>query len=309
MAFIQDPITLGLVRDDYPAKIARNASEPTDWEQMSKETCVPLGFDDLFDWVKLQELPFSPDPSRKWEVVHVPHSDTFDENSLSPSPQTSLRRMTIRIYGVIGNLNLMDFGNWDRTEAGAAKAMQFLSLRAGPFQLQFSAQQAALADLRKMVFRLLGEHEPNTNYNPDEMFFHRRAFNKIDGFGFQQPLTSALDSDEARLAAMASRWTPTVSPPYGRKLGDGSIKKTNPAVFNRGDFVDVTAAIEIASIGRAAKDRKTNVHFTFTRVVRLLTAYDLNEILGNSIPLSALIPDIQDERMDFEAGSDEDCAT
>lgn len=66
-----------------------------------------------------------------------------------------------------------------RKESGVVKAMQFVSLRAGPFQLQFAAQQAALADLRKMVFRLLGEHEPNNNYNPDEMFFHRRAFNKV----------------------------------------------------------------------------------------------------------------------------------
>lgn len=105
-----DPITPGLVRDDFPCKIARNASETTDWEDMPKDSCVPLGFDDLFDWVKLQELPYSPDPTRKWEVVHVPQSPDDD----TPSAPPQLQRMTVRIFGVIGNLNLMELGNWDR---------------------------------------------------------------------------------------------------------------------------------------------------------------------------------------------------
>lgn len=95
---------------------------------------------------------------------------------------------------------------------------------------------------------------------------------------FQRPLANNLDSDETRLASIASRWIPATQPHYGRRMADGYIKKTNPAVFNRGDFVDVTAAIEIASLGRSARERKTNVHFTFTRIVRLLTAEDLDEV-------------------------------
>lgn len=89
---------------------------------------------------------------------------------------------------------------------------------------------------------------------------------------------TVVDSDAIRLASIASRWTPTSPVPYGRKLPDGSIKRCSPAIFNRGDFVDVTAAIDIASIGRAPKDRKTNVHFSFTRVVRLLTGDELTEV-------------------------------
>lgn len=89
---------------------------------------------------------------------------------------------------------------------------------------------------------------------------------------------TVVDSDAVRLASIASRWTPTSPVPYGRKLPDGSIKRCSPAIFNRGDFVDVTAAIDIASIGRSPKDRKTNVHFSFTRVVRLLTGDELTEV-------------------------------
>lgn len=105
-----DPITLGLVRDDYPCDIARNSSERTEWNDMPKESYVPIGIDDLFDWVKLQELTYSSDPSRKWEVVHVPRpmSDT------SPG-RVSLQRLTIRVFGIVGNLNLMNLGNWDRS--------------------------------------------------------------------------------------------------------------------------------------------------------------------------------------------------
>lgn len=89
---------------------------------------------------------------------------------------------------------------------------------------------------------------------------------------------SVVDSDGARLASISNRWAPSPPTPYGRKMPDGSIKKCSPAVFNRGDFVDVTAAIDIASIGRSVRERKTNVHFSFTRVVRLLTANEMTEV-------------------------------
>lgn len=194
-----DPNVLGLVRDSYPQEIARNASEHTEWPDLPKEACIPLDFDGLFDWAKLQEITYSADSTRKWEVVHIPRS-LEDEPSIGRTP---LRRVTVRLFGVIGNLNLMDLGNWDRylwlsicttpglliifsifpssyrTETGAAKAMQFLSLRAGPFQHEFDIQQATLANLRRMIFRLLGEHEPSNNYKTDEMFLHRRVFSKV----------------------------------------------------------------------------------------------------------------------------------
>lgn len=76
---------------------------------MPKESYVPIGIDDLFDWVKLQELTYSSDPSRKWEVVHVPRP----MSETSPG-RVSLQRMTIRVFGIVGNLNLMNLGNWDR---------------------------------------------------------------------------------------------------------------------------------------------------------------------------------------------------
>ncbi|EIM87298.1 uncharacterized protein STEHIDRAFT_110545 [Stereum hirsutum FP-91666 SS1] len=111
---------------------------------------------------------------------------------------------------------------------------------------------------------------------------------------------STADSDETRLASICNRWIPSPPPPYGRKLDNGSIKRTSPAVFNRGDFVDVTAAIEIASIGRSIRDRKTDVHFTFTRIVRLHTAEELTTLLGQSIPDIVDEPIIQEQKLDFE---------
>ncbi|EIM87304.1 uncharacterized protein STEHIDRAFT_156285 [Stereum hirsutum FP-91666 SS1] len=119
MAFIQDTVALGLIRDSYPQKIARTNSEPLEWSDMPREMYMPGDFDALFEWVKLQEIPHSTDPTRKFDVVHVPRP--FSELSLRPP---SLQRMTVRIFGVIGNLNLMDLGNWDRTEGGVPKAMK-----------------------------------------------------------------------------------------------------------------------------------------------------------------------------------------
>lgn len=101
---------LGLVRDSYPRDIARNASEQGDWAELPKEACVPLDFDSLFDWAKLHEIAYSTDPTRKWEIVHIPRT-LNDDQVADPTP---LRRVTVRVFGIIGNLNLMNLGNWDR---------------------------------------------------------------------------------------------------------------------------------------------------------------------------------------------------
>lgn len=49
-------------------------------------------------------------------------------------------------------------------------------------------------------------------------------------------------------------------------------------IINPGDFVDVTATIDIVSIGKHPREKKTNVHFAFTRVVRLISGQDLAEV-------------------------------
>lgn len=105
-----DPNVLGLVRDSYPGQIARNTSEHAEFMDMPKEACIPLDFDSLFDWAKLQEIMHPADPTRKWEVVHIPRSPS-DDLTIGRTP---LRRVTIRLFGIISNLNLMELGNWDR---------------------------------------------------------------------------------------------------------------------------------------------------------------------------------------------------
>lgn len=46
-------------------------------------------------------------------------------------------------------------------------------------------------------------------------------------------------------------------------------------IIGPGDFVDITATVDIVSVGRHIQDKRTDVHFAFTRVVRLLAAQDL----------------------------------
>lgn len=157
---------------------------------MSPTSYVPVGFEALFDWICVREVPSNTDFTRRFEVVHLP-----------PSPRSSLahqgniRRLTVRVIGVVGNCKLAPLGNWNRyevesrvlegsnlytrSEKGCPKAIQFLTICPGPFNAQFEDQQLALQDIRNMVYRTLGEKTPLTRYRLNEMFFHRRVFKKV----------------------------------------------------------------------------------------------------------------------------------
>lgn len=185
---------MGLVRDDFPRNIARNASETDDWFEMAPSSYVPIGFEALFDWICVKEVPSNTDLTRRFEVVHLP---TSPRSSLDHSD--TIRRLTVRVFGVVGNCNLTPLGNWnrseldyrtsgftdgfDRTERGCAKAIQFLTICPGAFINQFEEQQQALQDIRSMVYRALGERMPMTQYRQNEMFFHRRVFKKVSRDG------------------------------------------------------------------------------------------------------------------------------
>lgn len=49
-------------------------------------------------------------------------------------------------------------------------------------------------------------------------------------------------------------------------------------IIEPGDFVDVTATLDIVSIGRKPKDRRTDIHFAFTRIIRLMSRDDLGKV-------------------------------
>lgn len=181
---------MGLVRDDFPEGIARNASEPEDWIEMSPTSYIPTGFESLFDWISVREMPSNTDYTRRFEVVHM-----------TPSPRSlldharNIRRLTVRIFGVVGNCNLNPLGNWDRygsscrmlnrsdqhdrSERGCAKAIQFIAICPGAFTSQFEEQRQTLYDIRSMVYRTLGEKTPISRYRLNEMFFQRRVFKKV----------------------------------------------------------------------------------------------------------------------------------
>lgn len=76
---------------------------------MPTTSYMPAEFDTLFDWITVKEIQSGIDYTRRYDVVHIPQTLSSPSGSMP-----DMRRLTIRLFGVVGNCNLAHLGNWDR---------------------------------------------------------------------------------------------------------------------------------------------------------------------------------------------------
>lgn len=195
-------------------------------------------------------------------------------------------------------LNLINNCPCKRTVSGCTRAIQFITICPGAFMKQFENQRDSLRDIRRMVYKYLNESVPQNQHRDTELFFHRRLFGvvcphytqlhcpilnhdlfqQVNKYGPRPSIPDSCTTDEERLEAISCRWRPIPPATYARKLDDDSLRRCSAMVISPGDFVDVTATVDIVSVGKHVRDKRTHVHFAFTRVVRLLPDKDLIEV-------------------------------
>lgn len=129
------------------------------------------------------------------------------------------------------------------------------------------------------------------NFLPEEDIQQGECLYNNDGANLTPPqcseygpriVTEVDDTDDAQLRAVSSRWILSPQAAFARKLGDASLKRCSPMIIESGDFVDVTATLDIVSIGRKPRDRRTDIHFAFTRIIRLMSRDNLVKVCDSS---------------------------
>lgn len=85
-----------------------------------------------------------------------------------------------------------------------------------------------------------------------------------------------MDSD---LVAISSRWRLDASTAFGRRIPGGSVRVCSPLVYSAGDFMDITAILDIATITKNGVT-KSKIHLGFTRVIQLCQADKVSSVCG-----------------------------
>ncbi|EIM82859.1 uncharacterized protein STEHIDRAFT_113949 [Stereum hirsutum FP-91666 SS1] len=273
----------GLVRDSFPNNIARSKKEPTEFSEMSTRQVKPTSQDALFDWATVIDVA-SGDPSRSHELVYK--TGSADARQLS-----SFSRVSIRLFGVLGRHNFLQYGNWSGDEHTAHKATFFATLEPGPFSTQYNDQVAAVEDVKRLVFKHLSGFRENRRHEKQDLFLQRRVFEKVDRSGaarssFRQ---EAMPASDSKLQELFKKWRMADGIQFGRKTDAGSIVACDPLIFNDGDFVDIQATFEIITTSRrdrqpvGAASKTVTVHISPSQIVRLMKGEELAKITG---PLS-----------------------
>lgn len=77
-----------------------------------------------------------------------------------------------------------------------------------------------------------------------------------------------MDND---LVSISTKWRLDGSTAFGRRTNAGSVRACSPLIYTTGDFVDVTAVLDIATLMKNGLT-KSKVHLSFTRVIQLCPA-------------------------------------
>lgn len=84
------------------------------------------------------------------------------------------------------------------------------------------------------------------------------------------------------LAAINAKWRLDTSAVFGRRSSAGTLRACSPLTFSVGDFVDVTAILDIATITKNGQN-KSKVHFGFTSLIQLCAANRVELVSAHSI--------------------------
>ncbi|KAI0066308.1 hypothetical protein BV25DRAFT_1797647, partial [Artomyces pyxidatus] len=287
-----------LVRDGWPNAVARLWQDVKEYGDMSFYESVPSTFEDLCRWAYLFLRTRNHDVAKGFVFLYRPENP-----SVLPGNGAEV---VIRFQGFIGQCNLKPLGNWKghvsyplrhvitefhvcpivRTPDTAHRAVHYLELKPGPFITEMEAQVSCVEKIRTFVFRELLSTEDaavaergNGEGKTDLLSFQRRVFTKVQNGSDTLPsVLDPLDDPDGVVASMHRFWRVTEKIGLGRKLSNGHVERCSHLVFGSGDFVDVTARIEIANVQTEHGVPTVKVFLSPVTVVQLCKAKNVQEV-------------------------------
>ncbi|KAI0059790.1 hypothetical protein BV25DRAFT_1782880, partial [Artomyces pyxidatus] len=259
-----------LVRDMWPAHVGRMCHDTVEFDAMTDAEKVPGSFEDLCDWAYVIHDTESPDHSRQFILLYQPSA-----LGLVASNYSNPVEVCIRFQGFLSTHNLSALGNWNGDETSAPKAIQFLNIVAGRFPEVFAPQKDVVQDMRTFLTRALLYEERDmsvvdslANEKDDKIYFQRRVFKKVLGQGTDLPsILTGVDDPYGRADAVIDSWRVVEKIAFGRQTADGRLERCNPLIFRSGDFVDVSAKVDIINIRTKRGVPTIAVHMAPVRVI------------------------------------------
>ncbi|KAI0055003.1 hypothetical protein BV25DRAFT_1786089, partial [Artomyces pyxidatus] len=239
-----------LVRDHWPHSVARLAQDMKQIEEMVGQEIVPKTFEALCQWAYVHHVTKSRDTSRRFLFLYQPANSA----AFTPSAGTGTQ-VTIRFQGFLGQFNVKPLGNWGGIAAQAHRAVQFIELLPGPFVMQIKEQLACVDNIKKLIFRelLSGQDAVEASVisgkNESTLSFQRRVFTRVHNGSSSPPsVLTFMDDPTGAAASIDNQWRITTKINFGQKRSDGGVERCSHHVLCPGDFVDVTAKIDIANV-------------------------------------------------------------
>ncbi|KAI9059285.1 hypothetical protein FKP32DRAFT_1614341 [Trametes sanguinea] len=251
-----------LARDLWPEGIGRPSKDTDDIATLPASRVVPADYKALCQWLCVDSV----DATRPATVFVNP--DVCSEGD-------TLHEVTLRLQGVVVDVNLNALGNWTGDVDYAPKAVQSLRLGSGGYAAAFVPQVQALRNIRELVLKLMSKPMVGgEGGGVADILLKRRVFEKVRGGTCGPSVLNRQDDPTGRAAKMSHMWRVTHRITVGVQNDDGHIVRASPLVIRRGDFVDVAVTIQVYTM-RAHRQRKTEVQFCPVEVVRLKTAQEL----------------------------------
>ncbi|KAI1786952.1 hypothetical protein LXA43DRAFT_1098726 [Ganoderma leucocontextum] len=260
-----------LARDKWPADIGRVLQErEKSATNLPRSKLVPCERRDLPTWLCVETQP---DQGRAVVLFRSDVECGEDDAGVE---------ITVRLQGVISEMNLGPSGSWDGTLQNIHKAQQQLTLVSGGCAEAFAPQHRALANIRHVVLTMLGKTGLGQNGREGTISLRKRVFTKVDlSVDEEDRKPSAVEAAEdptGRLRRYDENWRILEKIRCGRQEADGSLQPLHVSLLSQGDFVDVLATITVpltcGHVGPAS-----DLMVEPKRILRLRTAVQVASLL------------------------------
>ncbi|KAI1783181.1 hypothetical protein LXA43DRAFT_1102853 [Ganoderma leucocontextum] len=260
MAFIAAN-THVLARELWPQGIGKlQQDKHLDLLSLPASRVVPRDGDDLLEWLFVQLQ----DRGKRGLVFMHPSVE-----GAKGSPQ-----VVVHLQGIIEDMNLGLYGDWDQTEANAKKAMQKLTLGSGGCREAFVPQVKALDDIRQTVSMMAGVC-PKRLGAQGNICLRRRVFTKVN-VGTAASIVTENEDPSGTLDAVADKWRITSRIKCGTEHKGGGIQSLNVLSLRPSDMVDVSVTV-VAVISDGPMGKRCEVIFEPKTIVRLACADAVKE--------------------------------
>lgn len=279
MAFFTDPSGKRFVRDFWPTRLRRSIQgDPEDVGSANVHQILPVESLALAEFLliipRVWPAANLKDKSRPWTVVTAP-----DINEDTGKAEAQLFEFKLRIQGFLGNHNLGHVGSWEHNPipGRCSGAVQFLELHSGDDKDCESAWDATIARINHMGSVIAnktnkGKLAPMFDPKARKIHFQRRVFVKgpKQRDGMNTPIPSQVTHLENELirAAKSGWFLEDKKDFYARLTKAGYPVRTDNFPFDEGNFVDVTAALDIVT----RPERPQEIKLRLERIVLLDTA-------------------------------------